>query len=241
MPRSHAARSMIHEPLEINLDGKFIPCTLKRSAKARQARLEVRAETGLIVIVPQSYSHSLVSNIVEDKKRWITAKLELFRRAKQNYASGDRSMRYLGRELRVKKKAGANSDAILAGDELTLHLETDGDGRHEIETWLKNQAEIIIRGVAEKRSSTMGVKYRSLRIRTARTRWGSCSPHGALSFNWKLIMAPLPVIEYVVVHELCHLRELNHSKPFWKLVESHCPEWRMHRKWLRSNEVALTL
>ena len=85
----------------------------------------------------------------------------------------------------------------------------------------------------------IGVNYRALRIRSARTRWGSCSPRGTLSFNWKLVMAPPVVIEYVVVHELCHLKELNHSPSFWKLVETHCPGWRAQRKWLRANEIAL--
>ena len=78
-------------------------------------------------------------------------------------------------------------------------------------------------------------------VRRQKTLWGSCSPRGALSFNWKLIMIPLPVVEYVVVHELCHLRELNHSKSFWTLVERHCPGWSAQRKWLRANESALTL
>jgi len=232
-----------HEISEITLDGKIVPYTFKISRMARHARLEIRVETGLTVIVPQSYPRSLVPRIIKDKKHWVRTKLELFRRSKQDYSSGGHSTRYLGRELKVKTRVGneLGDSAILTGDELILHMKTAGDNRQGIETWLKNQGEIIIKGMAEKYGSTIGVKYRSLRIRSARTRWGSCSPRGTLSFNWKLIMAPLPVIEYVVVHELCHLKELNHSKSFWELVENHYPEWRAQRKWLRANEAAMTL
>jgi predicted metal-dependent hydrolase len=240
---SYAARLGTPESSEINLDGKIVPYTLKRSAKTLRARLEIRTETGLTVIVPQSYPSLLVPGIIIDKKRWVTDKLRLFRHIKQDYPSDGHSARYLGRELKVKTRVGHDSDygAILAGNELILHSKTAGDNRQDIENWLKNQAEIIIKAMAERHSSKIGVKYHALHIRPARTRWGSCSPGGTLSFNWKLIMAPLPVIEYVVVHELCHLRELNHSKSFWKLVELHCPEWRVQRKWLRANEAALTI
>jgi hypothetical protein len=233
----------MQESSEINLDGKVIPYTLKRSPKARHARLEIRAETGLTVIVPKGYPRSLVPGIIEDKKRWVTAKIELFRRAKQDYSPDGHSVRYLGRELKVKASIGdcSRDEATLKGNELVLSLTNASDKRQTIENWLKTQAESVTREIADRYSSKIGVGYHSLRIRSARTRWGSCSPRGTLSFNWKLVMAPQPVIEYVVVHELCHLKELNHSKSFWKLVESHCPDWSARRKWLRANEAALML
>jgi hypothetical protein len=243
MPYSCANRLSSHESSEINLDGQIIPYTLKRSPRAKHARLEIRRETGLTVIVPQGYPRSLAGEIITDKKRWIKTKLELFDRGKQLYMRDCHGTRYLGRQLKVKMNLTDSSidEATLTEDELVLCLKTVNNYRPGIETWLKNQAERIIKEMAEKHSLQIGVKFQALCIRSARTRWGSCSPHGALSFNWKLIIAPLPVIEYVVIHELCHLRELNHSKSFWKLVENHCPDWRVQRKWLRANEAALTL
>jgi predicted metal-dependent hydrolase len=167
----------------------------------------------------------------------------LLRLGKQAYSRDDRYARYLGRNLKVSARVSDSSacSAILSGDDLILNQEADDDNRKGIEIWLKNQAEIIIKEMAERHSLKIGVQYRALRIRSAHTRWGSCSPSGAISFNWKLIMLPAPVIEYVVIHELCHMREMNHSKSFWKLVESHYPEWRSQRKWLKANEAALTL
>ena len=79
----------------------------------------------------------------------------------------------------------------------------------------------------------MASKYRRIRIGGQRTLWGSCSPRGTLSFNWRLVLAPPEVLDYVVVHELCHLRVPNHSRRFWALVERHRPHWRQQRHWLR--------
>jgi len=89
--------------------------------------------------------------------------------------------------------------------------------------------------VADEEAAALGVRYRRIAVRDQRTRWGSCSPSGTLSFNWRLALAPLEVLDYVVVHELCHLREPSHSRRFWRLVESRRPDWRERRAWLREH------
>jgi hypothetical protein len=101
------------------------------------------------------------------------------------------------------------------------------------------QAAKLMKQQADKIGAQLGLTYKRLIIRGQKTRWGSCSQMGNLSFNWKLIMAPEPVIEYVVIHELAHLKEMNHAKSFWQLVARHCPRWRQHRKWLKDHEAAL--
>jgi predicted metal-dependent hydrolase len=87
--------------------------------------------------------------------------------------------------------------------------------------------------VAEREARALGVSYSRIAIRDQRTRWGSCSTRGTLSFNWRLVLAPAAVLEYVVVHELCHLREPNHSPRFWALVERARPGFAAERAWLR--------
>lgn len=87
----------------------------------------------------------------------------------------------------------------------------------------------------------LGVTYNTITIRDQKTRWGSCSSKGNLSFNWRLILAPPKVLDYVVVHELCHRREMNHSPRFWALVESVMPDYKQHRKWLKDNGDKLVL
>jgi predicted metal-dependent hydrolase len=81
----------------------------------------------------------------------------------------------------------------------------------------------------------LGVEPARVQIRDQRSRWGSCSTRGTLSFNWRLVLAPFEVLDYVVVHELCHLREPNHSHRFWKLVERRRPDWRAQRDWLHEH------
>ena len=93
--------------------------------------------------------------------------------------------------------------------------------------------------VAEEEAQALGVAFARIQVRDQRTRWGSCSSRGTLSFNWRLALAPHAVLDYVVVHELCHLREPNHSPRFWRLVESRRPGWREQRAWLREHGAEL--
>jgi predicted metal-dependent hydrolase len=93
----------------------------------------------------------------------------------------------------------------------------------------------LVSALAEDEAERLGVAYRLIRIADQRTLWGSCSSAGTLSFNWRLVLAPLEVLDYVVVHELCHLLVPNHSKSFWALVEASRPDWREQRDWLREH------
>ena len=93
----------------------------------------------------------------------------------------------------------------------------------------------LVSALAEEEAERLGVIFRRIRIGDQRTIWGSCSAAGTLSFNWRLVLAPLEVLDYVVVHELCHLRVPNHSKTFWSLVEASRPGWREQRGWLREH------
>ncbi len=95
------------------------------------------------------------------------------------------------------------------------------------------RARRLVSELAEEEAGSIGVSYRRIRIGAQRTLWGSCSGRGTLSFNWRLVLAPPDVVDYVVVHELFHLRVANHSRAFWTLLERHRPQWRCQRAWLR--------
>jgi len=101
------------------------------------------------------------------------------------------------------------------------------------EAQARRAARAIVSTLAEEEAVHIGVEYRRIRIGGQRTLWGSCSPRGTLSFNWRLVLGPVEVLDYVVVHELCHLRVPNHSRRFWALVEQQRPRWRDQRDWLR--------
>ena len=103
------------------------------------------------------------------------------------------------------------------------------------ESQARSTARRLVSTVAREEAPRIGVEYRRIRIGGQRTLWGSCSSRGTLSFNWRLVLAPSEVLDYVVVHELCHLRVPNHSRHFWALVERHRPDWRRQRDWLRDH------
>ena len=97
----------------------------------------------------------------------------------------------------------------------------------------RRRAREAVTEVAETEAPRLGVSFAAIQIRDQRTRWGSCSPRGTLTFNWRLTLAPYAVLDYVVVHELCHLHEANHGAGFWRLVEQARPDYRVPRAWLR--------
>jgi predicted metal-dependent hydrolase len=109
------------------------------------------------------------------------------------------------------------------------------DPRRVSESDGRRAARELVRMLVDEEAPQLGVEVTRIEIRSQRTRWGSCSTSGALSFNWRLVLAPLEVLDYVVVHELCHLRVPNHSRRFWHLVESRRPDWRRQRDWLNAH------
>ena len=109
------------------------------------------------------------------------------------------------------------------------------DSQWVSEAEARRAARELVAMLCDEEADELGVTYERIQIRDQRSRWGSCSTRGTLSFNWRLVLAPYEVLDYVVVHELCHLREANHSRRFWSLVESRRPGWRRQRDWLHEH------
>lgn len=227
---------------EVNLDGQTVLYTLKRSTKAKHVRLEVRSETGLIVVVPRYYKTDQILDLLKKKRHWILSKLAMFDHARlptanKKLKSGD-TIAYLGQTLEVvTRQSHRNADSVkLEWNKLIVTVRSENCRLPlVVEQWFRTQAKGLISEKVDKLSTHLGVRYNRLIIRGQKTRWGSCSQKGNLSFNWKLIMAPETVIDYVIIHELAHLKEMNHSKKFWQLVAQHCPRWREHKKWLNDH------
>jgi predicted metal-dependent hydrolase len=107
--------------------------------------------------------------------------------------------------------------------------------RMAIERWYRRQAHHVFAERAEHWNARFGYNYGRIAIRDQKSRWGSCSRQGNLNFNWRLLLAPLAVLDYIVIHELAHLKEGNHSPRFWALVAGQCPDYRDQRAWLRQH------
>jgi predicted metal-dependent hydrolase len=147
----------------------------------------------------------------------------------------------MGQKLKIIEQRDHNqlADVSLGQNTITVNLGVDDNLVRVLETWFRSKAEELITCKVEMFSQQIGVRFRRLTIRNARTRWGSCSRLGNLNFNWKLMKAPEPVIDYVIIHELCHLKEMNHSPSFWNLVEKYCSNCYEHRAWLKQHEAEI--
>ncbi len=231
---------------ETILDGQAISYIIKHSPRAKYVRLEVRPQTGLTIIIPKSYKVTQLPNLLRKKRYWILSKLAKCAQLKllsieKEAESGD-TIPYLGRDLQVIKQQnhGEADNVRLERKRLVVSLKSVKTRLNLVlEWWYRRQAERLIREKANELCARLGVTYGRLSIRGAKTRWGSCSQKGNLNFNWKLMMVPEPVINYVIIHELAHLKEMNHTEKFWKLVAEYCPHWRKHKRWLKEHEAEL--
>lgn len=228
---------------EVDLMGRPVGYRLKQSQRTRGIRLEIRSETGLTVVVPGRYTQRQVLDILQQKARWIIKHLPNNDPVQlplliPGPGQGDK-LYFMGRpiEISISTAKSATSSAVLDGHKLLVSTGArDGAIPRILEKWYRQQAAMIFRQKAGNFQQAMGLRHNSIFIRGQRTRWGSCSPAGNLTLNWKLLMAPEEIIDYVVIHELTHLRHMNHSKKFWDMVEQYCPNWRRYRKWLVTHE-----
>jgi predicted metal-dependent hydrolase len=211
---------------EIKLNGHSVSYTLKRSQRARLVWLQIRQDKGLVVTVPRRYNLDELPPYLISKTRWILRHLagppnmlDLFGTEK----APQPALCYLGNPLPMSGEDHNLNYCLPDGPVVDCSGALD---------WLREQALVIIPARVRQLNRQIGVNVVKICIRDQKTRWGSCSQKGNLNFNWRLIMAPAPVLDYVVIHELCHLRRMSHGKSFWKIVDRFCPEWREHRRWL---------
>jgi hypothetical protein len=144
----------------------------------------------------------------------------------------------LGRPLALVRQAGRTR--VHRRGELLL-VPAGAAGPPALERFYRRSARTEIAAKLDDACAVAGSSYASLAIRSQRTRWASCSSTGAMSFNWRLLLAPEPVLDYVVWHEVCHLQVMDHSPRFWGLVKQFCPDHREHAKWLRRHGSTLVL
>ena len=236
------------------------PHTVRRSARARRARLTVTREGELVVVLPRRAAERTAALLIAEHLDWVHAHLD--RAAATRAALAGRPPLIGGRRLTVNGipctvrlagpddppgRAGvARVDRLLASDvdgltgDLVIHA---GRGTRPpdaiLEAWLREQARGVIEAQVAARAPAMAVTPGRITIRAQTSRWGSASRDGALSFNWRLILAPPFVLDAVVVHELAHLRVRGHGPRFWTIARQHAPRTDEARAWLRAHHAEL--
>lgn len=226
-----------------------VPYTIRRSDRARRARIQVSA-SGVEVVVPCRLPLREVEPFVESKSKWIERTLLRMRAAEAErprpLLEDGGEVPYLGERLTLRvsvERGRVRSNVALRGDELHAAVADGGTDaiRDALERWYRARARIEVGVRLDAAVERAGTTYSKLQIRGQRTRWASCSSSGAMSFNWRLLLAPPEILGYVVEHEVAHLEIHDHSGRFWELLASRCSSYREHEAWLRANGHTLRL
>jgi predicted metal-dependent hydrolase len=222
-----------------------IAYTIRRSERARRVRVTVDPTRGVEVVLPSSTfrrdpsaPEREAAAAVSELRPWIERRLREAARHRAAVRDRGDAVPYLGQLLTLVEEEGrmrvhrrGDSLIVPAGPERTPALER----------WFRRAAHHEIAPRLDRACARAGSPYTKLTIRGQRTRWASCSRSGAMSFNWRLLLAPEPVLDYVVWHEVCHLDVMDHSPRFWALLRSRCPDYREHANWLRRHGATLVL
>lgn len=224
-----------HEAGTVVLDGRAIPFEVRRSSRARRVRLVVGPQPRVEIVAPHGEPLGRIKDLLAPYRLWIFRQLEAIAIAATRPERSLDMLPYLGGELQVIVERG--NRRLVQLEDRTLRVRILRGERPEpiIISWYREQARALVRDRADHWSAVMGVHYGRISIRDQRGRWGSCSSLGNLNFNWRLVLAPAEVLDYVVIHEVAHLREPNHGPHFWSLVEEWCPEFRRQRAWLQQH------
>jgi len=221
----------------LRLGERTVALAVVRNARARRYRLRVLGDGSARVTIPRGGSRSEALAFVERNRAWLERQVaEVLAQPRLSPAWGAGTEIFFRGE-RVRLEAGADGRVRLASagvTAVTVVLPT-GDWRPRVEEGLRRLAarELPVRvaELAEQHGFTVG----RVSVRNQRSRWGSCSRRGTISLNWRLVQTPLPVRDYIILHELAHLREMNHSARFWRVVEGLCPDYRAAEEWLTVN------
>lgn len=247
MTHPNGSKPVLIGEYQTKLGNQTISYSVKRSPKSKHVRFVIRQHREFTVTVPSNYKIEDLPKLLQAKSRWILSKLAvsdtlIVPPVRQELRHGDR-ISYLGRKLKIVERQIDRSIIRAQLDKNRLLIERNPKIiRLEtvVEWWYRERAEVSIRKRVDELLPLFGVTYNRITVRQAKTRWGSCSKKKNLNFNWKLMMVPEAVMDYVIIHELAHLIELNHSKRFWDLVAKHCPKYRKHIQWLKDHNAELS-
>jgi predicted metal-dependent hydrolase len=220
--------------------------------RKRTIAFKMEHDASLRIMAPASTSLFYLTKFLQSRAPWVARRLAERQKTSPGCAFTDgASFIYLGCKyiLRVTQGGNAPQSCTLSPHKLHIHVPDENlspenlraEVRLEILLWLKKRARVKFKKRLDLWAMRMGVSYKKLIVTDPEQRWGSCSVDNIIRLNWRLMLAPLPIIDYVVAHELAHVRHKDHSPRFWAFVAKAMPEWQALRKRLRHIEPTLTL
>ena len=228
------------------MDGFDFEIEVKRTNRRKSASISLQGNL-VRFTVPKSLSEERIKELINKRSDWIKNKLKeqslkpLFK--PKEYVSGE-TFTYLGRNYRLKVIESESPSIKLIDGRLVAHIANKDKNKQDsvkklLEGWYKIHAEEKLVEKTVRLSKIVGVIPETISIKNYKSRWGSCSSKGDITYNWRIILTPHHIIDYVVIHELCHMLEHNHSPKYWRHVEHHIPNWRDCRDWLKRSDANL--
>jgi predicted metal-dependent hydrolase len=211
------------------------------SSRATKPRIDMNIH-GLKVVIPEGMNLE-PETLIEEKRDWIRKKQAKFEELRsripdRKFEDGE-EWPYKGKNHLLKvngsEKSKVDNQHIILAERM---VEKNGL-KNTLEEFYRDEAREFIQTKVDEYTDKLNVEYDTLRVKNQKTLWGSCSSKNNLNFNWRLIMAPPDKAEYVIVHELCHLREPNHSNQFWELLSEYCENPKQKANWLKEHSVEL--
>lgn len=238
----------MQQQLTIEHKSRTIPFQVE-FRKRRTMEIRIQPPDKIMVIAPVGLSKDIIIKEVQGKADWIIKKLSeydnmKYKNVKKEYINGEDFM-YLGNHYPLLIKDAKYKIPRVDFEENTITIYTsikeEEKLKNALEKWYREQALEVIIERMKYYQPYFKVKPSSIVIKEQKKRWGSCTSKKKLLFNWRLIMAPMTVIDYVIVHEMCHMVHMDHSKSFWNLVESILPDYKDRKKWLKLNGILMDI
>jgi predicted metal-dependent hydrolase len=231
-------RTLSREPELVFIAGLSI-LWRKSPRRTRSLALKVDKRGQILAMTPVATRLCEVERFIISRQAWIRRQLAQHQQLEtQKQEAKGQSLWVMGEQLTVDKLVGARN-LIEPGPGLIKVITRQPQDENQLDRrltrWLREQAGRVLPSRLEKLSQKTGLTGSGLQIKSYTARWGSCRHDGLIQLNWKLIKTPPEVIDYVIIHELCHLSHFNHSPAFWEQVIRHCPEYKTYRKWLKEN------
>ncbi|MBL7988271.1 MAG: M48 family metallopeptidase [Chlorobi bacterium] len=231
------------ETSTVMLNGVPVSYTVRRSPRARNMRITISAQSGVVITLPARLNRYVnPEDFLREKQDWVLRNLQEVKPARPAAQIRDGSKIYYRGQplrLRVNRDVGKRPHFTVEDGQLHLNLPPNHDCtiRETLRELLQSEAATALYRDVRQEATRMGLvnKYGNVTIRDQKTKWGSCSKQGNISLNWRLILFPEEVRRYIVIHELCHLQHFDHSPKFWSLVEHFDPDFRTSVAWLKKH------
>lgn len=228
-------------PRQTTLLGQTVPYETRRSTEATEPRIDVDIQ-GVRVVLPDDATDN-PEQLLSENAAWVLEKKQKYETYRQQvpnrgFAVGE-TFPYHGEPHEIVAERRSTSEVVDQEFQLAKHHVDQTSIKRALEALYRRKAREWFERQADQLAQEMGVEYDTIEIRNQRTKWGSCSSSGTLGLNWRLMMAPPMIGKYIIIHELAHLREQNHSEEFWLFVAEHDPEYKNHAQWLQQNSTQL--